>query len=390
MSVGATVPSPRSVFRHSRRDALLVGLAFAQGAVLAMRPPAPIVALGMWWCANTVAHHFIHAPFFRQRWLNRAMSLYLSLLLGVPQTVWRDRHLAHHAGVAWHFRLTRRLRVETLLVLAVWERVLATDRAYFVTQYLPGLAAGLLLCWIHGHYEHTPTTTSHYGWIYNMLFFNDGYHVEHHARSGTHWTQLPRRALPDAPRSRWPAVIRWLDACSLDALERLVFRSATLRKFVLERHDRALRSLLAELPEPERVAIVGGGLFPRTAILLARLLPHSRITAIEANPEHIRLARPLAPREVDFVCDWYDADRHDDFDLVVIPLGFIGDRERHYRQPPARHVLIHDWIWRRRGRSVVVSWFLLKRVNLVENPSDEFNAAPRVERSAHAGFIRVD
>jgi len=35
------------------------------------------------------------------------------------------------------------------------------------------------------------------------------------------------------------------------------------------------------------------------------------------------------------VCDWFDAGRHGDFDLVVIPLGFIGDRDRYYRQPPA-------------------------------------------------------
>ena len=28
-------------------------------------------------------------------------------------------------------------------------------------------------------------------------------------------------------------------------------------------------------------------------------------------------------------------------------------------------VLVHDWIWARRGRGVVVSWLLLKRLNLV-------------------------
>ena len=52
-------------------------------------------------------------------------------------------------------------------------------------------------------------------------------------------------------------------------------------------------------------------------------------------------------------------------DLVVIPLSFIGDRARIYRQPPAPAVLVHDWIWRARGDSVTVSWVLLKRLNLV-------------------------
>src|SRR5262245_40511019 len=99
------VDSPRSVLRHSQRDALLVGLALLHGGILATRPAMAIVGLGMWWCANTVAHHFIHTPFFRDCWQNRAMSLYLSLLLGLPQSIWRDRHLAHHAGAVWRMRV---------------------------------------------------------------------------------------------------------------------------------------------------------------------------------------------------------------------------------------------------------------------------------------------
>jgi hypothetical protein len=31
-------------------------------------------------------------------------------------------------------------------------------------------------------------------------------------------------------------------------------------------------------------------------------------------------------------------------------------------------VIVHDWIWSRRARGVVVSWWLLKRANLVERP----------------------
>ena len=56
-------------------------------------------------------------------------------------------------------------------------------------------------------------------------------------------------------------------------------------------------------------------------------------------------------------------------DLVVIPLSFAGNRRAVYRNPPARLVLVHDWIWSRHGsrRSAVVSWLLLKRVNLVVN-----------------------
>jgi hypothetical protein len=54
-----------------------------------------------------------------------------------------------------------------------------------------------------------------------------------------------------------------------------------------------------------------------------------------------------------------------DADLVVVPLAFEGDRVRVYAHPPAPLVAVHDWIWRPRGRSVVISWLLLKRLNLV-------------------------
>jgi hypothetical protein len=54
-----------------------------------------------------------------------------------------------------------------------------------------------------------------------------------------------------------------------------------------------------------------------------------------------------------------------DCDLVVFPLAFVGDRSALYRDPPAPIMLVHDWIWRRRGASAMVSLVLLKRLNLV-------------------------
>src|SRR5262249_30481485 len=86
------------LLRHSRWDALLVALALAHGVLLLAFPVAPVIALGVWWNSNTVAHYAIHAPFFRSRRVNALFRLYLSGLLGIPQTVWRERHLAHHAG----------------------------------------------------------------------------------------------------------------------------------------------------------------------------------------------------------------------------------------------------------------------------------------------------
>ena len=95
MAVTLTAGSHR-VLRHSPWDALLIGLSFAYAAWLLSAPSAPLIAIGLWWTANTVAHNFIHTPFFRSGALNRAYSLFLSALMGIPQSLWRDRHLRHH------------------------------------------------------------------------------------------------------------------------------------------------------------------------------------------------------------------------------------------------------------------------------------------------------
>src|SRR5260370_39745558 len=89
----------RRVRRALGRDQLLIALAALHPVILLAWPTVVAIALGLWWNANTISHNFIHRPFFRSRRANFAFSCYLSALLGFPQTLWRDRHLAHHAGV---------------------------------------------------------------------------------------------------------------------------------------------------------------------------------------------------------------------------------------------------------------------------------------------------
>lgn len=209
--------------------------------------------------------------------------------------------------------------VEGLLVMILWATLLTLDARYFLFAYLPGMVMGLGLCWLHGYYEHAWGTTSHYGRLYNFLFFNDGYHVEHHVGSGVHWTRLPQCVRPGAQGSRWPAVLRWLPASTLCVLERMVFHSELVRRWVLKRHERALRLLLTRIPEPSRVGIVGGALFPRSALLLTKLLPQSQLVVIDAEKVHIDRAREWAPSGVEFRCGWFDPTVHREFDLVVIP-----------------------------------------------------------------------
>ena len=366
------------LLRYSEWDAILIALSLIYAALLIAAPSVLLIGLGLWWTANTVAHNFIHTPFFRARALNRAYALFLSALMGVPQGLWRARHLRHHreqhlddhpAGgerpAPSRLRWTSDILVESGVVVALWLMLLAFDPRFFVFVYAPGYLVGLGLCSLQGHFEHARGTTSHYGWLYNWCFFNDGYHAEHHLRPGEHWTRLPGEPRVRGNSSRWPPVLRWLDALNLESLERVVLRSPRLQRFVLAAHERAFAALMPRLPPVRRVTIVGGGLFPRTALVVRRLLPDAALTIVDAKRDHLDIAASFLPRGVELQQRWFDPAVPDAADLIVIPLAFIGDRERVYRDPPATVAVVHDWIWRRRGGGARVSWLLLKRLNLV-------------------------
>ena len=397
-------------------DALPVALALTHGALLVTCPSVPLVAVGLWWNANTISHHFIHRPFFRTRTLNAGFSCLLSLLLGFPQSLWRARHLRHHLAMEGRRERTdlKPAPLDIGVVVALWAALLFLAPGFLLAVYLPGFVLGLGLCYLQGHYEHARGTVSHYGWLYNLLFFNDGYHVEHHARPAASWRELPGHRASNSNASRWPAVLRWLEVVNLCSLERVVLRFSALQRFVLWRHERAFRRLLVELPELSKIAIVGGGLFPRTALILRRLLPKSRLVLIDQSESNLAVAReflsseskaagrkqkaesrrqkaegrrqkaegrrqetrlPSAfclllsdprPGSQEFVNQCFEPETPCDCDLLVIPLAFVGDRQLLYEKPPAPALLVHDWIWRRRGSSAVVSWLLLKRLNLVK------------------------
>jgi len=366
------------LLRYSGWDAVLVALSLAYAVLLIAAPSTVLIALGLWWTANTVAHNFIHTPFFRSRTLNRAYSVFLTVLMGVPQRLWRARHLRHHReqhherrsrgrqSVADRQRIwTRGLVMETGVVLVLWLGLATSDPAFFAGVYLPGYVAGLALCSLQGHFEHARGTISHYGWLYNWCFFNDGYHAEHHLRPGEHWTRLPAEPRVCSRSSRWPPVLRWLDGVSLESLERLVLRSPRLQRFVVAAHERAFARLLPGLSGVHRVTIVGGGLFPRTALVLQRLLPEATLTVVDATREHLEIAARFLDGGIEFEHRLFDPAVGEPADLVVIPLAFIGDRDRVYRHPPARATVVHDWIWKPRGGGARISWLLLKRLNLV-------------------------
>lgn len=352
------------ILRHSNWDTVLIGLSFAHLTLLWFAPSIPLIAIGVWWNSNTISHNFLHLPFFRSAAANRVYGLYLSLLLGIPQTLWKERHLAHHRGQACKFA-SPTILFELGLIGTLWALLLINAPFFFWTTYLPGYGLGLILCYLHGYLEHAGGTTSHYNAVYNFSFFNDGYHVEHHTRPGRHWTQLPQLRATTARTSRWPAVLRWIDALNLELMENIALRSRLLQRFLLASHERAFAKLLPALPPVRQVTIVGGGMFPRTALVLRRLLPDASIRILDENEAHLGIARRFLDGSIEFVRGCYIPRQRDPSDLVVIPLSFSGPREEVYRHPPSAAFFVHDWIWSKRGRSAIVSLLLLKRLNLI-------------------------
>ena len=155
-----------------------------------------VLAVGAVWMSNTISHIHLHTPLFRAALANRAFSIVLTVLLGIPQSLWKRRHLRHHGLVGadrrWRFATDG---VEIGLLAVAWGACALALPAPFLATFVPAWLLGLGLCAVQGHYEHAggrDEGIDHHGRLYNRLWFNDGYHVAHHLAPGTHWTALPR------------------------------------------------------------------------------------------------------------------------------------------------------------------------------------------------------
>jgi hypothetical protein len=99
--------------------------------------------------------------------------------------------------------------------------------------------------------------------------------------------------------------------------------------------------------------------------VLKRTLPQAALTIVDARASHLAAARPFVEPWARLEHAAFDPAVSCDADLLVVPLAFDGDRGLVYDRPPTRAVLVHDWLWSPHGRSVVISWLLLKRLNLI-------------------------
>jgi fatty acid desaturase len=239
-------------------------LAFAYVVVPSWPWPATLallIAMSFLVCTNyqCVAHNFVHNEFFSSRWLNVAFSVVNSLALGFSETVFREHHINHHrfnnapfardgslgdlsslqryspepgkdepflryillsplrADIPAYVRsgvrrgFGARLALEFAALALLWAFFLVTDWRFALGFYLPLAYVGHVLTYAEGYFEHHKTvlgdkmrnSVSSYGRFYNWLWFNNGYHQEHHCYPTAHWTEIPAyrdRMLPESER----------------------------------------------------------------------------------------------------------------------------------------------------------------------------------------------
>ncbi len=203
-------------------------------------------AVSISWNINGISHNFIHNPYFRRGWHNRLFSILESLVCGFSQTFYECVHRRHHIGnsdrqdetgdtIDWlsiyrhgHDGHPENVWTYTFLsyfrddIVATYREIRKNSRfdarfGVFEIGLTVGMfVVGFLLSWkfmlffvgcyylghsfssLNGYYKHYGSNpdlpiawgVSSYGRIYNWIWFNNGYHAEHHYRPRHHWTKM--------------------------------------------------------------------------------------------------------------------------------------------------------------------------------------------------------
>ena len=223
-------------------------------------------------CTNfqCVAHNFLHNPFFRNERLNMAFSVFNSLLIGGAQSLYRIHHLHHHkynndlpdpqTGATQDFTSTwrygrpptqeesiityslfgyfrsdfshlfgeakrRRLLGPVVVEFAAIAAMIALFGVFnfwglllfYVPVWFFGNAAGMAENYLE-HYGATPgnrktDSVSCYDSLYNFVWFNNGYHQEHHYKPQVHWTHIRdiKQLLPPESERRVVRGAHWFN-----------------------------------------------------------------------------------------------------------------------------------------------------------------------------------
>lgn len=164
----------------------------------------------------------------------------------------------------------------------------------------------------------------------------------------------------------------------LDILEKITIKIPFLRDWVLGVHERALYKLLElDLYEPPiRFIVVGGGIFPRTAIILRKLFPDAQIIIQDMNHKSLRCAENYMRNinitdDIIYLNSIYNGTYIDltlenlNSTVVILPLAFRG--KIGIAKPITYKTLKHCWIWDTDPyeKQSLVSYFLLKKIKVL-------------------------
>jgi fatty acid desaturase len=213
----------------------------------ALIPLGLVYSVSISWNINGVSHNFLHNRFFRWPPLNKAFSLVESLACGFSQVFYESVHRRHHMGNAdlpdehgetvdplsiykhghdgeaespWTYVFCSYFRDDPKEIFADVNRLHGRFDAWwgvfeifaliglfvamgvsnwrFICYFLPFYYFGHCLSYLNGYYLHfggNPNLpiawgVSSYHRLYNWLWFNNGYHAEHHFRPLAHWTRM--------------------------------------------------------------------------------------------------------------------------------------------------------------------------------------------------------
>ncbi len=205
-----------------------------------------IYSVSISWNINGISHNFIHNPYFVSPFLNRLFSYIESLTMGFSQTFYRCVQNIHHIGNSdqpdehgktidflsiyrhgkngqpegvWSYTFLSffrddpkeiyraiakkrpgeaRFGVFEILSFLAFFTTMGILRWKFMLYLLPSWYLGHCLSYLNGYFEHYAGNpekpiawgVSTYHKLYNLTWFNNGYHAEHHYRPRTHWTKM--------------------------------------------------------------------------------------------------------------------------------------------------------------------------------------------------------
>jgi fatty acid desaturase len=221
-------------------------LAFPHLHWWALVPLGLIYSVSISWNINGISHNFLHNPYFCSPLLNRMFSWMESVTVGFSQQFYECVHQQHHKGNSdhqdekgetidwlsiyrhghdgeaesmWTYVFCSYFRDDPKVIFNELKRRNPADAYFgifeivswlslcvlgfylnwhFMLFYIPFYYFGHCLSYLNGYYLHyggnpdVPMAwgVSSYHKLYNWLWFNNGYHAEHHFRPKLHWTKM--------------------------------------------------------------------------------------------------------------------------------------------------------------------------------------------------------